>query len=132
MNEGENLAVIIGPMVFEYSDNAEFLDALFELAKRPHTIFVPLYHGSNVRGALGTGCLWRAACPEGQIQGAGVSLADVIDETKTAQGDLPGGPGPVSGTAGLRLSDQPGHLLIRPFRWMPFSRPPVLPKAAAP
>ncbi|MCU0594738.1 MAG: molybdopterin-dependent oxidoreductase, partial [Desulfobacterota bacterium] len=44
-----SLSVVIGPTVFEYSDNTELLEGIFELAERKNTNFMPLYHGANVR-----------------------------------------------------------------------------------
>jgi predicted molibdopterin-dependent oxidoreductase YjgC len=78
LREGERLAIIIGPVVFEYSDTVELLDALFELAERPHTDFLPLYHGSNGRGALEMGVFGEVLPGMDTSDGPGVSLADVI------------------------------------------------------
>ena len=51
INAGENLSVIIGPTVFEYSDNTELLDAIFQLAKRKNTNFrAPLPWHQCARG----------------------------------------------------------------------------------
>jgi formate dehydrogenase (NADP+) alpha subunit len=78
LSAGERLAIIIGPVVFEYSDNIELLDALFELAKRPHTTFLPLYHGGNVRGALELGVFGELLPGGDRSKGLSISLADVI------------------------------------------------------
>ena len=82
LSAGEHLAVIIGPTVFEYSDNIELLDALFELAKRPQTVFMPLCHGSNVRGALELGAFGELLPGVVKSKGPEVSLADVIAKRK--------------------------------------------------
>jgi predicted molibdopterin-dependent oxidoreductase YjgC len=82
LSTGENLAVIIGPAVFEYSDNIELLDALFELAKHQNTIFIPLYHGSNVRGALELGAFGELLPGVVKSKSPGISLADVIAKRK--------------------------------------------------
>lgn len=73
LKDGERLAIIIGPVLFEYSDTTELLSALFELAQRPHTTFLPLYHGSNGRGALELGILGVTTC-----KGPEITVADVI------------------------------------------------------
>jgi formate dehydrogenase (NADP+) alpha subunit len=82
LNAGVNLSVIIGPTVFEYSDNVELLDAIFELAKRKNTNFMPLYHGSNVRGAVELGAFGELPPGGAQATGRGVSLADVMTKQK--------------------------------------------------
>lgn len=82
LSAGERLSVIIGPTVFEYSDNIELLDALFELAKRPQTTFMPLYHGSNVRGALELGVFGELLPGVVKSKSPEVSLADVIAKRK--------------------------------------------------
>ena len=82
INQGENLAVIIGPTVFEYGDNTELIDSIFQLAKRKNTIFVPLYHGSNVRGAIELGAFGELLPGGAKSKGQGISLADVMTKQK--------------------------------------------------
>jgi NADH dehydrogenase/NADH:ubiquinone oxidoreductase subunit G len=82
LNAGVKLSVIIGPTVFEYSDNTELLDAIFELAKRKNTNFMPLYHGANVRGAVELGAFGELLPGGAQSKGKGISLADVMGKQK--------------------------------------------------
>jgi len=79
---GAHLSVIIGPTVFEYSDTVELLDGVFELAKRKNTHVLPLYHGSNVRGAVELGVFGEILPGGGPSQGPGISLADVMSKHK--------------------------------------------------
>ena len=80
-NEGR-LACILGPAVFEYNDTVKLLDGLFELAERPQTTFLPLYHGSNVRGALELGVFGGFLPGMEKSKRPEVSLADVIEGRK--------------------------------------------------
>jgi formate dehydrogenase (NADP+) alpha subunit len=82
LNAGVTLSVIIGPTVFEYSDNAELLDAIFELAKRKNTNFMPLYHGANVRGAVELGAFGEILPGGAQSKSPGISLADLMSKKK--------------------------------------------------
>jgi formate dehydrogenase alpha subunit len=77
-----NLTIIIGPAAFEYSDNSELLDALFALAKRPHTNFIPLYHGGNTRGALELGAFGELLPGAAKSGGPGMTLEDVTSKRK--------------------------------------------------
>jgi predicted molibdopterin-dependent oxidoreductase YjgC len=79
---GATLSVIIGPTVFEYSDNTELVDGIFELAKRQNTNFMPLYHGSNVRGAIELGAFGELVPGGSPSKGSGISLADVMSRKK--------------------------------------------------
>jgi len=79
LSSGENLAVVIGPVVFEYNANAELIDALLKLAGRKNTTFMPLYHGANTRGALELGAMGEIMPGVGKAKRKGVSLADVIE-----------------------------------------------------
>jgi len=82
LKASEHLAVIVGPTVFSFSDNAELLDAVFELAKRPNTIIMPLYHGANSRGALELGAFGELLPGVVKSKGAGLSLAEVMGKNK--------------------------------------------------
>ncbi len=80
---GERLAVIIGPMAFVSGRACNLIDALFELAGRPDTLFLPLYHGANVRGALELGAFGELLPGGNAAAGApNVLLADVIASRK--------------------------------------------------
>lgn len=79
---GERLAVIIGPAVLGYSANTGLMDALLSLAERENTIFMPLYNGANVRGALELGVFGERLPGGGPSNGGRISLADVIERRK--------------------------------------------------
>ena len=79
LSSGQNLAVVIGPTVFEYDANAELIDALLKLAARKNTTFMPLYNGANTRGALELGAMGEILPGVGRAKDRGVSLADVIE-----------------------------------------------------
>ena len=74
---GRDLAVVIGPRVFECAESEGLLQALLKLAGRGHTTFLPLYHGSNSRGALELGVLGELLPGLARAVGKGLSLADV-------------------------------------------------------
>ena len=82
LKAGVKLSVIIGPTVFEYSDTVELLDGIFELAKRKNTNFIPLYHGSNVRGAVELGAFGEILPGVIQSKGPGTSLTDLMTKRK--------------------------------------------------
>ena len=79
LSSGKNLAVVIGPTVFEYDANAELIDALLKLAGRKNTTFMPLYNGANTRGALELGAMGEILPGVARAKGKGLSLADVIE-----------------------------------------------------
>jgi predicted molibdopterin-dependent oxidoreductase YjgC len=77
---GKQLTVVLGPTVFEYERNEELIEALFKLAKKEGTTFLPLYQGANTRGALELG-LTGSLLPGGEsTNGKRVSLEDVVEE----------------------------------------------------
>ncbi len=76
---GRNLAVVIGPTVFAYGMTEELIAALLTLAKRPHTTFMPLYHGANTRGLLELGALGELLPGLGRANGPGITLSDVVE-----------------------------------------------------
>ena len=76
----ERLAIIIGPTVLGYSSKTVLVDAIFKLAGRKDTIFMPLYNGSNVRGALELGIFGEILPGIAASKGNGISLADMIDK----------------------------------------------------
>lgn len=79
LSSGENLAVVIGPATFCYDANEELIDGLIKLAGRDNTNFMPLYNGSNTRGALELGALGEVLPGVERAKGKGISLADVIE-----------------------------------------------------
>ena len=78
LSAGENLAVVIGPTVFEYTANAELVDALLALAKRMNTTLLPLYNGANTRGALELGVMGELLPGVAKATGKRISLDDVL------------------------------------------------------
>jgi len=78
----KNLAVIIGPTVLGYSAKAELIDAIFRLAGRKNTIFMPLYNGANVRGALELGVFGEILPGIIASKENGISIADLIEKRK--------------------------------------------------
>lgn len=83
LRDGHRLAVIIGPTIFEYSNNSLLLDGLFKLEKRPQTTFLPLYHGTNMRGAMELGVF--DDFPADRSQDRQISLEDVFEGRKRAK-----------------------------------------------
>ena len=79
LSSRENLAVVIGPTVFEYGANEELIDALGKLAGRKNTTFLPLYTGANTRGALELGVMGEILPGVAKAKGKGISLAEVIE-----------------------------------------------------
>ncbi len=75
---GKDVAVIIGPRVFQYDDRSAVGEALETLAGLPNVNVIPLYFGTNARGALEMGAFpgigpGPAARPE-----KGRGLADIV------------------------------------------------------
>lgn len=76
------MAVIIGPTIFEYSDNAPLIEAVSHLAARPDTIFMPLHNGSNVRGALELGAFGELLPGLVPSEDRGLRLDDLQEKRK--------------------------------------------------
>jgi formate dehydrogenase alpha subunit len=79
---GEQIDVIIGPVALGYSSKTALVDAIFKLAKRRNTIFMPLYNGSNIRGALELGVFGEILPGVVASKNNGISLDDVIEKRK--------------------------------------------------
>jgi predicted molibdopterin-dependent oxidoreductase YjgC len=79
LSSGENLAVVIGPTVFEYDANADLVDALLKLASRKNTTLVPLYNRANTRGALELGVMGELLPGIVKAKGKGIALADMVE-----------------------------------------------------
>jgi predicted molibdopterin-dependent oxidoreductase YjgC len=79
---GEHLAIIIGPTVLGYSTKTGLVNAIFKLAERKNTIFMPLYNGSNVRGALELGVFGEILPGIVASKENGILLADLIEKRK--------------------------------------------------
>ena len=79
LSSGEDLAVIIGPQVFHYTDNKALVGGMSALAQRKNTQFMPLYWGTNARGALEMG-VFPEVLPGGDpAKGKGLSLKDILE-----------------------------------------------------
>ncbi|MGV8074310.1 MAG: molybdopterin-dependent oxidoreductase [Syntrophobacteraceae bacterium] len=78
----ERLAMVIGPTILGYGAKGELIDAIFKFAERKNTIFVPLYNGSNVRGALELGVFGEILPGIVSSKKNGISLADLIEKRK--------------------------------------------------
>lgn len=79
LSAGQNLAVVVGPQAFEYSANEELVDALSKLARRENTIFLPLYYGTNTRGAFELGAMNGILPGVAKARGSSMSLDDLLD-----------------------------------------------------
>jgi formate dehydrogenase (NADP+) alpha subunit len=82
ITSAEHLAIIIGPTALGYSSRTGLVDAIFRLAGRKNTIFMPLYNGANVRGALELGVFGEMLPGIAASKGKGILLADVIEKGK--------------------------------------------------
>jgi formate dehydrogenase alpha subunit len=82
IDSGRNLAVIIGPTVWGYNTNGKLIEAVLKLAKRQNTIFMPLYNGANVRGALELGVFGECLPGIAPSKNKGISLAEVMEKRK--------------------------------------------------
>jgi len=78
----ERLAVVIGPTALGYGAKTELVEAIFKLAERKNTIFMPLYNGSNVRGALELGVFGEILPGIVASNKNGISLADLMEKRK--------------------------------------------------
>ncbi len=79
---GEHLAVIIGPTVLGIQPNEDLVRAVLKLAKRRNTIFMPLYNGGNLRGAIELGAFGELLPGVVASKENGISLADIIEKGK--------------------------------------------------
>ncbi len=55
LREGKNIAVVVGPMVFNYTGTSEMITGLTALSRAKESNVIPLYTGTNLRGALEMG-----------------------------------------------------------------------------
>ena len=103
---------------------ANWSTRFLQLAKLPHTNFMPLYHGGNTRGALELGAFGELLPGAAESKGPGMTLADVTSKHKRPKVTLSGGPGPVPGTAGLRF------IISQDIYYPPFEVDAFLPAAS--
>jgi hypothetical protein len=73
------LAVVLGPRVFEYTNNEALVEALEELAGRKNTTFLPLYHGSNTRGVVELGAMGPILPGVTRARGKCMTLDEVLE-----------------------------------------------------
>ena len=55
IESGDDLAIILGPGVFHYSSAADLVEGIAIFSKRENTTILPLYTGTNARGAMEMG-----------------------------------------------------------------------------
>jgi len=79
LKSSEDLAVIIGPQVFQYADSKALESGLLSLSQRKRTFFVPLYFGANARGALEIGVFPELHTNGGSAKRKGITLADLMN-----------------------------------------------------
>jgi len=89
-----DLTVIVGARVFAYEDRQALLAGLLTLAGRPGTNFIPLYYGTNARGALEMGVFsgfgpGGAGRPEGKLAGTAVGRPSRRPKVLYLVGDVP-------------------------------------------
>lgn len=94
LSEGKALTVIIGPKVFHYGNNQAFVDGLTGLAERQNINLIPLYFGTNVRGALEMGVFPEVGPGGLPRNGKGLGCADIINGSNRPKviylvGDIP-------------------------------------------
>jgi len=51
----DDLTVIFGPRIFKYSDTSDLTTTLLDLSNRKNVRVIPLYYGTNTRGAMDLG-----------------------------------------------------------------------------
>jgi len=94
LSASKGLAVIVGPQVFHYGNTDELASSLLTLSGRPNTNFIPLYFGTNARGALEMGVFPEIGPGGSPRKDEGLSLADITSGTKRPKviylvGDIP-------------------------------------------
>jgi formate dehydrogenase alpha subunit len=81
LKSAEDLAVIIGPQVFHYSISPLLIEGLISLSKRKNTTFIPLYFGTNSRGALEMGVFPELLPGGNSAKVKGLTLVDLMENT---------------------------------------------------
>lgn len=77
LSSAKSLAIVIGPTALQYTGNEELVNALLKLMRRRNVTIVPLYNGSNTRGAFELGALGELLPGVVEAKGKRLSLADV-------------------------------------------------------
>jgi formate dehydrogenase alpha subunit len=91
---GRDLAVIVGPRVFQAADGESLWKALTLLAGLPNANFIPLYFGTNARGVLEMGALAEVNPGPRPRPDTGIGLAEVASGARRPKvlylvGDVP-------------------------------------------
>jgi formate dehydrogenase alpha subunit len=99
ISASRDLTVIVGPQVFHYADVEKLAASLLTLSERLNTNLIPLYFGTNARGALEMGVLGQIPGAEPQMPEAkaldnGLRLKDITGGSKRPKvvylvGDVP-------------------------------------------
>ena len=94
LSAAKELTVIIGPQVFHYANSEELAASLSTLSGQPNINFVPLYFGTNARGALEMGVFPEIGPGGSPRKDGGLNLADIASGSKRANviylvGDVP-------------------------------------------
>ncbi len=90
----KSLTLILGPQVFHYGDRKELVEALAIFAEKKTVNFIPLYFGTNSRGALEMG-VFGGKGPEGvPDEDGGTRLSEIVRGIKRPKvlylaGDIP-------------------------------------------
>jgi formate dehydrogenase alpha subunit len=91
---GKDLTVIVGPQVFHYGETGRLAEALLALAGRDGANLIPLYYGTNARGALEMGVFPEAGPGAVERPGGAPLLPGILDGTRRPKvlylvGDVP-------------------------------------------
>jgi formate dehydrogenase alpha subunit len=85
LESGDDLTIVIGPSVFRYSSVGELVKGISDFAMKENVGFIPLYNGTNTRGAMEMG-----AFPELLPGSAGREGEDAVEKFgKIWGGELP-------------------------------------------
>ena len=82
LSAAKDLTVIIGPQVFHYANSDELAASLSTLSVQPSVNFIPLYFGTNARGALEMGVFPEISPGGSPRKDKGLGLADITSGSK--------------------------------------------------
>jgi predicted molibdopterin-dependent oxidoreductase YjgC len=82
LSSGQEPAVIIGPRVFHYDDQAALADGLLSLAGIDKANVIPLYFGANSRGALEMGVFPEVGPGGAARDGQGYGWPELLNRSK--------------------------------------------------
>ena len=94
LSGGKDMAVVIGPRVFQHGENETLVKSLMALAGCRPVNIIPLYFGANARGALEMGVFPEIGPGGVRRQDKGLGLEDIRKGTKRPKviflvGDVP-------------------------------------------